>query len=187
MPWCWNILTSSCGRLWTQWGWWRSGRGSNPSPHDKQNVGPPPPCGPPSPLRRGKLFFVRVRVARYFHPSPRGEGGPRHAFSPAVAGRLRGHSRHLRHRLLTTHIYGVGVMRPSGFFWGYRHRPSAVGGEPLKYLIFALYSPIISYVIGRVNLAVPNSRFALSNRAGLYELRYKRSLSTYGGPRTTRK
>src|SRR5208282_6125519 len=25
-----------------------------PHPHDKQNVGPPPPCGPPSPQGRGK-------------------------------------------------------------------------------------------------------------------------------------
>ena len=30
------------------------------------------------------------------------------------------------------------------FGGGYRHRPSAVGGEPLRYLMFALYSPMIS-------------------------------------------
>jgi len=41
MPWCWNILTSSCGRLWTQWGWWRSGRGSNPSPPRQTERGAP--------------------------------------------------------------------------------------------------------------------------------------------------
>src|SRR5208337_1479090 len=45
---------------------------------------------PPSPHGRGKKSARAVARPTQLLPSPRGEGGPRHAFSPAGAGRVRG-------------------------------------------------------------------------------------------------
>jgi hypothetical protein len=66
----------------------------------------------------GKGFFGRapprarmcatVAAQKDLPPSPRGEGGPRQAFSPAVAGRMRGYVRALDHELPATHNRGFG-------------------------------------------------------------------------------
>jgi len=51
-----------------------------PHPHDLQNVGPPPPCGPPSPQGRGLEINItplspRERARNQYYPSlPKGEG-----------------------------------------------------------------------------------------------------------------
>ena len=64
-----------------------------------------PPCSAagcsvgilPAPSReRDAPVTAGGRAPRYFQPSPRGEGGPRQAFSPAVAGRT-----YVRRRVIT--------------------------------------------------------------------------------------
>jgi hypothetical protein len=94
----------------------------------------PPPCGPPSPLRRGKLFFGGVRAPRSSHPSPRGEGGPRHALSPAGAGRMRGHFHPHDHQLPATHNRRSGpaasdweLRSARGSFWQIHYSATWIG------------------------------------------------------------
>ena len=97
----------------------------------------------------------RVRAARYFHPSPRGEGGPRQAFSPAVAGRgphvllvvgMRGHFRRFDHRLPATHNRGLGVSRqltPSVLSRG--------GSEPIWFRLNIHVAPLCGVNSGSSN------------------------------------
>ena len=75
------------------------GKGEEVPPHPRLAV-------PPLPGGEGEWFYARMRAARYSQPSPRGEGGPRQAFSPAVAGRMRGSFRALDDQLPATHNSG---------------------------------------------------------------------------------
>ena len=68
------------------------------TPHPTRRLMTAPVAVPPLPCGEGNcsLGACAPREEDLF-PSPRGEGGPRRAFSPAVAGRMRGHFRRLDH------------------------------------------------------------------------------------------
>ena len=66
---------------------------------------------PPSPLGEGNGSSGAPAPRQSFLPPPRGEGGPRPAFSPAVAGRMRGHFPAVDDHLHGKHDHGLTVIR----------------------------------------------------------------------------
>jgi hypothetical protein len=92
----------------------RRRRGSNPSPVSPRLVKASAASLSLSAEREMVSSGACAPREKNLFPSPRGEGGPRQAFSPAVAGRMRGYFRALDDRLPATHNRGWGLLRAIG-------------------------------------------------------------------------
>jgi hypothetical protein len=118
--------------MWVALAW----AGSDPSPPQPAERGAPfsprlmtaPIASHPLPGGEGSGFsgacapqWVRPCRNKSLLPSPRGEGGPRQAYSSVVAGRMRGHFRHPCPPVASQPQLRVG--RPSGLFIDQARKP----------------------------------------------------------------